>query len=397
MFGVPCNVTACLRMGVWCLVIEGGALSCSMKIAILGTRGIPANYGGFETFAEQLGVRLAARGHEVSVYCRTAYYPERMREYRGVKLVMLPSVHTKYFDTLSHTLLSTLHLVLRGADIAYYCNSANSCLTWMPRARGVKVLLNTDGLEWERSKWNRLAKAWYRFSEHLAARFPTLLISDSRVIQAYYRQKFGVESAFVAYGADVLERGYGQELLDEIGVVPDDYFLFVSRLEPENNAHLLVEAFEQVETDKKLLVVGSAPFADEYIQKLKSTKDSRIVFPGAVYGDAYRALQANAYVYVNAMEVGGTHPAILEAMGAGNCVLVSDIAYNAETVGAAGMTFRNRDVEDLREKMQYLAEHPEKVEEYGRAAVAHVQSEYDWEQITDEYEHIFGELLAQAA
>lgn len=365
-----------------------------MRIAILGTRGIPANYGGFETFAEQISVRLAARGHDVTVYCRKAYYPDRLSMYQGVKRVTLPHIHNKYCDTLSHTLLSTLHLMVRRADIAYYCNSANSCFVWLPRLRGMKVLLNTDGLEWERAKWNRAAKAFFRFSEHLAARFPTLLISDSRVIQAYYREKFDKDSAFVPYGADILERGHGKELLAKHGVEPDGYFLYVSRLEPENNAHLLVKAFEQVTTDKKLLVVGSAPFNNAYIQRLKSTQDKRILFPGALYGDTYRALQANAYVYINAMEVGGTHPAILEAMGAGNCVLVSDIEYNEETVGDTGVTFRNKDVEDLRSKIQRLADDPEEVRRFRKAAVERVRTLYSWDHIVDEYERLFAQLLA---
>ncbi len=364
-----------------------------MDIAILGTRGIPANYGGFETFAEELGVRLAARGHKVSVYCRSANYREKMDFYKGVRRVTLPSVHTKYFDTLSHTLCSTLHFMLRGADIAYYCNSANACFTWMPRLRGAKVMLNTDGLEWERAKWNWAGKNFYKFSEHLAARFPNQLVSDSRVIQRYYRDKFGVDSAFVAYGADPVERGWGQEKVAALGVRPDRYFLYVSRLEPENNAHLVVKAFEQVKTDYQLLMVGGAPFAHQYIRDLMATKDTRILFPGALYGDTYKALRANAYVYINAMEVGGTHPAILEAMGAGNCVLVSDIAYNTEAVAEAGVTFRNKDVDHLREKMQFLADHPDEVRLYGRKAAVRVLQEYNWEKVVDEYERLFAELL----
>ena len=178
------------------------------------------------------------------------------------------------------------------------------------------------------------------------------------VIQDYYSEKFGCESDFVAYGADIVERGTGREMLAEYGVQPERYFLFVSRLEPENNAHLVVEAFEKVDTDMNLLIVGSAPFADDYIRRLTDTKDKRIIFPGALYGGAYQGLRANAYVYVNAMEVGGTHPAILEAMGAGNCVLVSDIAYNAEAVAEAGVQFKSRDADDCRAKMQWLVEHP---------------------------------------
>ena len=364
-----------------------------MRIAFLGTRGIPANYGGFETFVEQLSTRLADRGHDVTVYARSGNYDRRIAEYRGVKIVMLPSVRKKSLDTLTHAAISSVHAWSRSYDIAYYCNVATSWFSWLPRVRGAKVLLNTDGLEWERAKWNWLGKTFYKVSEHAAVRFPNLLVSDSRVIQDYYKKKFNRDSSFVAYGADIVERHAGQKHLAPLGVEPDRYFLFVSRLEPENNAHLLVKAFEQVETDMKLLIVGDAPFAHEYIRGLKATKDPRIIFPGALYGEVYNALRANAYVYINAMEVGGTHPAILEAMGAGNCVLVSDISYNEEAVADAGLTFRNKDAGDMRDKMRWLVEHPDEVRRFGQAAVERVRTVYNWEKVTDEYEGLFAALL----
>ena len=367
-----------------------------MRIAILGTRGIPANYGGFETFAQELGIRLAARGHDVTVYCRKANQPEPLRAFRGVRLAVLPSIRTKYLDTLSHTLFSTVHLFLRGVDIAYYCNVANSCFAWIPRLRWAKTVLNTDGLEWERSKWNWAGKTFYRLSERLASRLPIVLVSDSRVIQEYYRSRLGAPSEFVAYGANIVERGFGRERLSEFGVEPGKYFLYVSRLEPENNAHVVIEAFEGVRANMKLAIVGSAPFAKRYIAQLKATNDERIVFPGGVYGDACKALQANAYVYVNAMEVGGTHPAILEAMGAGNCVLVSDIAYNQETVAEAGLTFRSKNAKDLREKMQWLVDNPEEVARHGQEAVERVRREYSWDRVADEYEALFARLVSGA-
>ena len=286
-----------------------------MKIAILGTRGIPASYGGFETFAEELGVRLVARGHEVTVYCRSRHYSEFPESYRGVRLVWLPSVHTKHFDSVSHSFLSSVHLMLRGADIAYYCSSGNSIFTPLARLCGAKVFLNADGLEWERAKWNGAAKVYFRLAEAVAARVPHVVVADSHVIQEYYQAKFGRGTTFVAYGADIVPRGVDQDLLGQVGVEPERYFLFVSRLEPENNAHLVVKAFEGVETDMRLLIVGSAPFADDYIRRMKSTADKRILFPGALYGDVYRALRANAYAYINAMEVGGDPPGYSRSHG----------------------------------------------------------------------------------
>lgn len=366
-----------------------------MRIAFIGTRGVPANYGGFETFVEQLGARLAARGHDVTVYCRKAYYDEVLESYRGMRLVHLPSVHTKHLDSISHAALASLHSICLRADLAFYCGSGSSPLCWIPRLRGAKVVLNPDGLEWQRAKWGRGARTYLRIAERFAARLPHCIVADSNVIRDYYRARYGRESRFVAYGADRIPRGTHQELLEPLGVEPGKYFLFVSRMEPENNAHLVVDAFERVKTDMALMMVGDAPFADEYIARLKRTQDARIKFPGAIYGAAYDALRANAYVYVNAMEVGGTHPAILEAMGAGNCVLVSDIAYNTEAVADAGAHFKNRDADDLAEKMQDLADHPEEVRRLGKAAAERAELCYDWEKITDDYERCFEEIAAR--
>ncbi len=365
-----------------------------MRIAFIGTRGVPANYGGFETFVEQLGARLADRGHQVTVYCRKAYYQEAPTTYRGMRLVHLSSIHTKHLDSISHTALASIHSVRQHNDLALYCGSGCSPLCWIPRIAGTKVVLNPDGLEWQRAKWGRAARMYLRLAEHFAARIPHGLVADSNVIRDYYREQYGRESRYVAYGADRIPRGSYRELLEPLGVEPEKYFLFVSRLEPENNAHLVVKAFEQVNTDMTMMMVGDAPFADDYIAQLKSTADKRIKFPGAIYGKAYDALRANAYVYVNAMEVGGTHPAILEAMGAGNCVLVSDIAYNTEAVADAGAHFKNRDADDLANKMQALVDDPEQVRTLGLAAAERAESHYDWDKIADDYECCFNEIIA---
>ncbi len=365
-----------------------------MRIAFIGTRGVPANYGGFETFVEQLGARLADRGHHVTVYCRKAYYENNLTTYRGMHLVHLSSVHTKHLDSISHTALASLHSIRQHNDLAFYCGSGTSPLCWLPRLGGAKVVLNPDGLEWQRAKWGRTAQWYLRFAERFAARLPHCIVADSNVIREYYRDQYGRDSRFVAYGADRIARGTHRELLEPLGVEPEKYFLFVSRLEPENNAHLVVEAFERVNTDMTMMMVGDAPFANEYIAQLKSTRDERIKFPGAIYGDAYNALRANAYVYVNAMEVGGTHPAILEAMGAGNCVLVSDIAYNTEAVDNAGAHFKNRDAGDLAEKMQALVDDPDEVGRLRIAAAERAESHYDWDKITDDYERCFNEIIA---
>jgi glycosyltransferase involved in cell wall biosynthesis len=341
-----------------------------MRIAILGTRGIPANYGGFETFAEHLSTRLVARGHEVTVYCRAHYISPRELEFQGVKLKVLPTIRHKYFDTIVHTFLSAVHAVPQRYDVALICNAANAPFASILRMTGTPVALNVDGLEHKRKKWNAIARRYYLMAEKLATILPTEIVTDARVIQDYYWARYRAESTMIAYGAEVERRP--DPLVRRWRVEPNRYVLYVSRLEPENNAHLVIEAFKRVRTAHKLLIVGDAPYAREYINDLKARarRDRRIVFTGFVFGRDYRALQQNAYCYIHATEVGGTHPALLEAMGFGNCVLTLAAPENVEAIGDAGIAYA--DENDLAEKLQRVLRDGSLVQSYRNRAQARV-------------------------
>jgi glycosyltransferase involved in cell wall biosynthesis len=369
-----------------------------MKIALLGTRGIPANYGGFETFAEQLSVRLAARGHEVTVYCRTNNVGNVGPIYRGVRLALLPTIAHKYFDTLAHTFLSTLHLALHRCDVALYCNGANAIFTPLPRLLGMPTVLNVDGLERQRRKWNALARGWYRLSERLSTWFPSAVVSDARVIQRYYAEQYGKQTRFIAYGAEA-ERVETTKALEQWGLQPGEYFLYVSRMEPENNALLVVRAFEQARTGKKLVMVGDAPYAADYIRQVKQTADPRILFTGAVYGQGYSELQSHCFAYVHATEVGGTHPALIEAMGRACVVLYLDTPENREVAGEVGFAFHkeeagNKEEAGLAAAIESVDGLPEeRRRQIGSAALEFARSRYDWDAVVEEYERLFESLL----
>ncbi len=363
-----------------------------MKIAIMGTRGIPANYGGFETFADEVSRRLVERGHEVTVYCRTHNidYPDSY--YRGVRLVKLPSLQHKYFDTVFHTFLSVLHSLVRRYQVVLICNSVNSIFAALPRLSGQKVAVNVDGLEWQRAKWNKAGQWVYRISEWLATFIPHQIVTDSKFIQSYYLKRFGKQSTFIPYGAP--EELYPpSEYLKKFNVKPREYVLYVSRLEPENNAHHVVQAFEKVKTNKRLVIVGDAPYNSDYIRNLKETKDDRIIFTGYVFGEGYREFQSNAYCYIQATEVGGTHPALLEGMGFGNCIMAHDVPEHREALGRAGLYYAYRNPDDLAAKLQKLLDDPETVEEYRRRAARRARLRYSWEGVTVDYEHLFSRML----
>jgi glycosyltransferase involved in cell wall biosynthesis len=365
-----------------------------MRIAILGTRGIPASYGGFETFAEQLSTRLVARGHHVTVYCRSHYVSPRQLEYRGVHLKVLPTIRHKYLDTVLHTFVSALHATGSAYDAALICNAANAPFAPLLRAVGTPVAINVDGLEHKRKKWNRLARRYYLVAEKLSTVLPDVTVTDARVIQEYYLARYAHPTTMIAYGAEVA-RTHDRLAVRRWGLEPNRYVLYVSRLEPENNAHLVIEAFKRVRTPHKLVIVGDAPYAHEYIESLRRSAalDARIVFTSFVFGDAYRALQQNAYCYVHATEVGGTHPALLEAMGYGNCVLTLATPENVEVVGEAGIPYA--DAADLESKLRRVLSDGAIVNAYRQRAQQRVSVHYDWERVVDRYENLFARMARQ--
>ncbi|MBA2732444.1 MAG: glycosyltransferase [Acidobacteria bacterium] len=364
-----------------------------MRIAILGTRGVPASYGGFETFAEHLSTRLVARGHDVTVYGRAHYISPRQIEYHGVRLKVLPTIRHKYFDTVIHTFLSAIHAVPARYDAALICNAANALFAPILRLTGTPVVVNVDGLEHKRKKWNWLGRNYYRLAERLATFLPNEIVTDARVIQEYYLARYNTSSTMIAYGAEVERRP--EPSVRQWRVEPNRYVLYVSRLEPENNAHLVIEAFKKVRTAHKLLIVGDAPYAHDYIEELRARArgDKRIIFTGFVFGKDYRMLQQNAYCYVHATEVGGTHPALLEAMGYGNCVLTLAAPENVEVVGEAGLSYA--DEADLTDQLQRVLRDGSLVTAYRARAQERIKKYYDWEHVVDRYEDLFSRMMGR--
>jgi glycosyltransferase involved in cell wall biosynthesis len=360
-----------------------------VRFAIVGTRGIPARYGGFETFAEELGSRLATRGHDVTVYCRERHSG---RTYRGVRLIYLPTIRHKYLDTIAHTCFSTLHLLGSRYDALLYCNAANAIFTWMPRVLAMPVALNVDGLERNRKKWNSLARAWYRISEWLATWMPTRIVTDAQAIADYYRENYNADSAMIPYGAELgpVETG---DVLAKLGLERKKYFLYVSRMEPENNGLLVRESFEKVATDLKLALIGDAPYAADYIRRVRDTSDPRIVIPGAIYGQGYHELGSHCFAYIHATEVGGTHPALIEAMGRGALTLYLDTPENAEVAGGAGLPFTRENLAEVIERV--LAMNEAERNSWRTKAMERVRSRYSWDAVTDQYEKLLTELAGR--
>ncbi len=368
-----------------------------MKIAMMGTRGIPASYSGFETCVEQLGQRLVQRGHDVTVYCRSHHITYEGAYYKGMRLVKLPTIPNKYLDTIVHSLISSLHTLTQGYDVALYFIAGNSPVTWIPRLVGTRTILNVDGLDWRRKKWPWLAKGYIRFAEYLATFLPSRYLTDSMHVQRSYKERFNNEPLYIPYGSDI-EVLASQAALEQYGLQPRKYVLFVGRLVPENCAHHLVEAFRGLDTDLKCVIVGDAPYAEAYKAELKKLAegDTRIVFTGYLFGEGYQELGSHAYAFVETSGVGGTHPALVEAMAMGNGVIVNKTPENLETIGEAGVAYDGEAGSDsLCAVLSELSGNPDSVEAYRRKAQQRALSVYSWEAVTDAYEQLFQKVCGK--
>ena len=370
-----------------------------LKIALMGTRGVPAGYSGFETCVEQLGQRLAKRGHDVTVYCRSHHITYEGDEYLGMRLVKLPTIRNKYLDTLVHSFISSLHALTRDYTVCLYFIAGNSPVTWIPRLIGSKTALNVDGLDWKRDKWNSLAKKYIRFAEWFAQFGPDLYLTDSPLVQDYYLEKTGKAPPYIVYGSDIDKLPPGKTLA-QYNLEPRRYVLFVGRLVPENNAHHLVEAFTKLDTNMKCVIVGDAPYAGDYQKQLRDLAgdDERIIFTGYVFGEGYRELGSNAYAYVATTAVGGTHPALIEAMAMGNCCIVNDTPVNRQTINHAGLHYEGDLAADaLADVLAGILDNPEEAQTYRDKAAAHAAHTYSWQAVTDQYEKMCYELAGMKA
>ena len=360
---------------------------------MIGIKAIPARFGGFETAVDELSRGLVKLGHQVVVYNRTGMSNHAGASYEGVELVTLPTVRSKNLSTICHAFLSTLHAMFRKADVVHYFTTGATLFAPLPRLMGKKVVCSVDGTDWQRAKWGRLARWYLRLSERLAVFFCHGLISDSSEVLDYYRRNYGAASSCIVYGMRE-HRSNKRDVLERFGLKEKEYVLFVGRLVPENNVHHLLKAFERVKTSKKLVIVGDDPWERDYIVSLRSTRDPRVIFTGGIYGDGYTQLQQNAYLFVLPDEVGGTHPALVEAMGFGNCVLVNDTPSNLEVIADAGFSYRGSEGdENLVHQLRMLVDEPALVEKYRRRAWQRAQEHYRWEDVVRQHALLYQRIL----
>lgn len=364
-----------------------------MRVAMLGTRGVPAQYGGFETAVEEVGQRLVRHGHDVVVYCRNP--GQELTEHLGMRLVNLPAVRMRTAETLSHTGLSVGHALRHPRpDLAFVFNAANAPFLPVLHRAGIPVVVHVDGLEWKRAKWGPRAAAYYHWAEARGARWADGVIADSRGIVAHMSAAHGIDARYIPYGAPIIHPDGAR--LAELGLQSRAYHLVVARLEPENHVREIVAGYVSSGCQWPLVVVGDAPYADGYRADVRAAagSDPRVRFEGSIWDSALLdTLYAHAASYLHGHSVGGTNPSLLRALGAGAPVVAYDVVFNREVAGDAGTWFTGP-AEVARACEQAEAD-PAAAAARGRAGQADVAVRYRWDDVADSYEALAEEVVSR--
>jgi len=359
----------------------------TLRVAFIGGRGVASKYSGIETYYEEVGARLAGMGHQVTAYCRTYFTPPGER-HKGMQVIRLPTIRSKHLETLVHTFLSTLHVLTQPCDVVHYHALGPALFSFIPRLAGKKTVVTVQGLDWQRQKWGRIASAVLRLGERAAVRLPTRTMVVSQVLQDYYSKGYGVNASYVPNGGVLRNRCVPDKIL-QWGLEPGEYILFLGRFSPEKGCHLLIEAYERLNTDVKLVMAGGSSYCDDYSRQLRSHASDRVKILDWVSGEALDELLTNAMLFVLPSDLEGLSLALLDAMGAGLCVLSSDVAENCEVVADAGFTFRRGDASDLADRLRFLIANQSVREAAGLAAKRRVREQYQWPRIAAKIEQVY--------
>lgn len=359
-----------------------------MKIAILGTKGIPATWGGIERHVEELATRFVGMGHDVTVYCRPYYTTTNDEFYKGIRLQKLPTLKGKNFDAITHTFISTIHLLLRDFDIVHYHAIGPATMSIFPRIVGMHTVATVHGLDWQREKWGRRARTYLKLGERAAVRFPHSTISVSRFLKDYLEKKYHRPINYIpsAVSDPVF---LPPNAIRSYGLEGGDYILFVARLVPEKGCHFLIEAFNRLKTDKKLVIAGGSSHSDEYVEQLKAMAGENVIFTGYVYGDELHELYTNAYCYIHPSTIEGLPITLLEAIAYGKCVVASDILPNLEVVKDNALVFQSKNVEDLEKSLRIALSDSDLVLDLGKRAQIMGVAEYSYDSIAEKTEKLY--------
>jgi glycosyltransferase involved in cell wall biosynthesis len=366
-----------------------------LRVAFIGGRGLVSKYSGIETYYEEVGKRLVEMGHDVTVYCRS-YFTPALTTHEGMRLVRLPTFRSKHLETFVHTCLSTVHVMFSGCDIVHYHAQGPALFSFFPRLIGKKTVVTVQGQDWQRKKWGRFASLTLRLGELASARLPNRTMVVSQTLQRHYRTAYGIQTTYVPNGSMIRERVPPSQI-EAWGLEPDNYILFLGRFSPEKNCHLLIEAYEQLDTRAKLVLAGGASYSNAYVDELRKHQSEQVVFLDWVYGPTLDELLTNAAVFVLPSDLEGLSLSLLDAMGAAVCVLTSDIPENREAIQDTGFTFQPGDASDLTRLLRLLLSDPRSRMVAGQNAQARVREHYLWPRVATQIAHSYVELTHRAS
>jgi glycosyltransferase involved in cell wall biosynthesis len=362
-----------------------------VRVAFIGGRGLVSKYSGIESYYEQAGHELARLGHEVTVYCRS-YFTPPMNAHNGMRVRRLPTIRSKHLETVVHTFLSTVHAMMSDFDVVHYHCLGPALFSFLPRLAGKKTVVTVQGLDWQRGKWGWLASRILRWGEAAAVRLPNATMVVSRALQEHYRQHYDHETIYVPNGATPAPRRYPRHLV-EWDLRPDNYVLFLGRFSPEKNCHLLIDAFETLHTNMKLVLAGGSSHSGTYVKNLRRHESEQVRFLPWVSGSQLDELLSNAALFVLPSQIEGLSLSLLDAMAAGVCVLTSDIPENNEVVEGAGFTFRCGDQGDLERMLDLLVHNPELRRQAAARERERIQGQYLWPEIARSIESVYNNAL----
>lgn len=368
-----------------------------LKIAIIGSRGYPYVYSGYETLVKALAERLTDKGVEVTVYCHAHLFTQKPRDINGIKLVYIPTIQSKALSQPVQSFLSFWHVVFSKADVVLVLNVSNGPFGFITRLFRKPTMINVDGMEWLRPKWKGFGARYFKWAAKKAVKYMDLLVTDADAMQEIYEKEFGARSVVITYGADAGKEA-NAELLNEWDLKSRDYYLIIGRMIPDNNADLLLKAFIGTNSTKKLVIVGDVPYKDPYAESLRATKDPRVIFTGYVRDPAcLSALYKNCYAYLHGHEFGGTNPTLLKAMANGAAIGALDTVFSREVLqGDTWGYYFEKSVSSVEEWFEWADAHPQELEERRTRINQGITSKYTWEVVTDEYLFYLRELAGKS-
>lgn len=365
-----------------------------LKIAMLGHKRIPSREGGVEIVVEELSTRMLEQGHEVTCYNRRGHHvsgkefndsSDKLINYKGIRLKSVPTIEKKGLAAMSSSFFAAVAAAFGKYDVVHFHAEGPCAMLWLPKLFGKRCIATVHGLDHQRAKWGKFAKAYIMLGEKIAVKFADEIIVLSEGVKSYFKEIYGKETMFIPNGVNKSEKVEVQLIKEKYGLCADDYICFLARLVPEKGLTYLIDAFRQVNTNKKLVIAGGSSDTDDFMQELikRAKGDDRIIFTGFVQGQMLEELYSNAYIYILPSDLEGMPLSLLEAMSYGNCCLVSDIAECTEVVEDKAVVFEKSNVEDLKRKIQELCDNPEMVQTYKKDAADFICKKYNWDEVVE--------------